>query len=91
MRLPKENGRLGFRDFFCINKALLAKQIWHLWNTIDSLIAKNIKAKYHSNDSILDASIGKKTSFTWRSIQSSIGLVQEGLIWRDGNSHIARI
>lgn len=48
-------------------------------------------AKYHPRGSILDAPLGKNPSFAWRSIQSSIDLVREGLIWRIGNGKKARI
>ena len=59
--LPKTRGGLGFKGFHCLNKALLAKQIWHLRKNPDSLIARIIKAKYHPNDSVLKAILGKKT------------------------------
>jgi hypothetical protein len=65
--IKKERG-LGFRDFHCFNKALLAKQIWRLWKNPNSLIAEIIKAKYHPNESVLEANLGKKPSFAWRSI-----------------------
>ncbi|XP_059451001.1 uncharacterized protein LOC132181785 [Corylus avellana] len=84
MGLPKVRGGLGFKDFYCFNKALLAKQIWLLWKTPKSLIARIMKAKYNPDASVLEAPLGKTPSFAWRSIQSSIGLIGEGLIWRMG-------
>jgi hypothetical protein len=47
MGFSKNNGGMGFRDFVCFNKALLAKQIWRLWKTPDSLLARIMKAKYY--------------------------------------------
>jgi hypothetical protein len=38
--INKEKGGMGFREFSCFNKALLAKQYWRLWKTMDSLIAR---------------------------------------------------
>ena len=60
MGSPKTQGCLGFRDFHCFNKALLAKQIWRLWKNPNSLIARIMKAKYHPNDLVLEATLGKK-------------------------------
>jgi hypothetical protein len=39
----------------------------------------------------VEAPLGKKPSFAWQSLQSSTGLVREGLIWRIGNGKTARI
>jgi hypothetical protein len=35
----KEAGGMGFQDFKCFNKALLAKQNWQLWKNPESLVA----------------------------------------------------
>ncbi|XP_059446647.1 uncharacterized protein LOC132178216 [Corylus avellana] len=91
MSLSKTQGGMGFRDIVTFNKALLAKQIWRLWKSPDSLIAKIMKAKYYLECSVLDAPCGKKLSFAWRSIQNASDLVNEGLIWRVGNGRSIRI
>jgi hypothetical protein len=87
----KSQGGMGFRDLSVFNKALLAKQVWRLWKIPDSLTARIMKAKYFPDCSVLDASLGKKPSFAWRSIQSSSDLVKEGLVWRVGNGKNIRI
>ncbi|XP_059439185.1 uncharacterized protein LOC132171798 [Corylus avellana] len=87
----KEKGGMGFREFSCFNKALLAKQYWRLWKTPDSLVARIMKAKYFPNCEALDASMGSKPSYVWRSILSSKELLKEGLMWRIGDGDIARI
>jgi hypothetical protein len=79
------DGGVRFRDLCCFNKALLAKQIWKLWKTLDSLMARIMKAKYYPECSVL------VPSFAWRSIQHSRDLVQEGLLWRIGNGKLVRI
>jgi hypothetical protein len=61
-------GGLGFRDFNIFNKALLSKQVWRLWKVLDSLTAQIVKAKYCPNVEVLDAGLGNKPSFVWRSI-----------------------
>jgi hypothetical protein len=82
---------MGFRDFYNFNKALLAKQFWRLWFHSDSLIASIMKAKYYSESSILEASVGHCPSFAWRSIHSSSAIVKEGLVWQVGNGSSVRI
>ncbi|XP_059450901.1 uncharacterized protein LOC132181678 [Corylus avellana] len=67
------------------------KEVWRMWESPDSFIAKIMKAKYFPNCSILDAPKGKRPSFAWRSIQSTCDIVREGLIWRVGNGEKIRI
>jgi hypothetical protein len=85
MEVSKRCGSMGFRDFNCFNKDLLAKQFWRLWNILDSLIARIMKAKYFSDCSILEATKGKKPFFAWRSVQSICEIIRESLVWRVGN------
>lgn len=47
MGYSKAQGGVGFKDFVCFNKALLAKQRWRLLHNPNSLAASIIKAKYH--------------------------------------------
>ena len=91
MGLNKENGGMGFQEFHCFNKALLAKQLWRLWKNPDSLVARIMKAKYFPKGEALDASLGSKPSYVWRSILSTKYLLKEGLIWRIGDGEKARI
>jgi hypothetical protein len=85
MGLPKSRGGMGFQDLHFFNKALLAKQCWRLWKEEESITAKIMKAKYYPNESILEAKLGTKPSFIWRSSYKSRVLVREGLIWRIGD------
>jgi hypothetical protein len=82
---------MGFRDFICFNKALLAKQIWRLWKSPDSLVARIMKAKYYPECSALEAPLGNQPSFAWRSIQEASDLVKDGLVWRVGSGETVRI
>ena len=50
-----------------------------------------MKAKYYSDSSILEAGVGHRPSFAWRSIHSSSAIVKEGLVWRVGNGSSVRI
>jgi ribonuclease HI len=81
----KANGGMGFRDLEIFNQALLAKQAWRLWKSPDSFLSKIMKAKYYRGGSFLEARLGNRPSFAWRSIYGSSALLKEGLIWRIGN------
>ncbi|XP_059458992.1 uncharacterized protein LOC132188495 [Corylus avellana] len=81
----KNCGGMGFRDFKCFNKALLAKQYWRLWNLPNSLVSQIMAAKYYPHGSALEAQLGNKPSFAWRSIWGLGDLLKDGLVWRIGN------
>jgi hypothetical protein len=91
MGISKSRGGMGFRDFLCFNKALLAKQSWHLWQFPDNLASQIIKGKYYANGSILEAKLGSSPSYAWRSILGSRDLFKDGLWWRIGNGNSAKI
>jgi hypothetical protein len=65
MGVSKTHGGMGFRNFSLFNQALLAKQVWRLWKSPDSLVAKIMKAKYYPDCSALDAPLGKKKKKTF--------------------------
>lgn len=44
----KSIGGMGFKEFECFNKALLAKQGWCLVQRLDTLVALIFKEKYYS-------------------------------------------
>ncbi|KAL5840007.1 hypothetical protein ACOSQ4_012615 [Xanthoceras sorbifolium] len=43
---PKICGKLGFKDLYLFNQALLGKQAWRIVMNKDSLVARIFKAKY---------------------------------------------
>ena len=88
MCLPKVKGGLGFRDLKTFNLALLAKQGWRLHTNTNSLVHRVLKAKYFSNSDFLNAEIGNKPSFAWRSIMSAKTIAQHGYRWQveDGSA-----
>jgi ribonuclease HI len=85
MGLSKTQGGMGFRDLSCFNKALLAKQSWRLMQNPESLAAKIIKAKYFHRHSFLEAKLGTRPSYAWRSILEGRELFKEGCFWRIGD------
>jgi hypothetical protein len=50
-----------------------------------------MKAKYYLKCSILEASVGRRPFFAWRSIHGSCDLLRKGLIWRVGNGYKVQI
>lgn len=86
--IPKSCGGVGFRDLITFNKALLAKQVWHILLNPNSLIARVLKARYFKHSNIMMATLGSDPSYVWRSMLWSRDLLQKGLCWRveNGNS-----
>lgn len=85
MGRAKASGDLGFQDLVIFNATLLAKQIWRLLQNSDSLSTRIIKAKYYPNGSTLEANMGKRHLFAWRSKLSTKSVITHGLMWRIGN------
>lgn len=91
MGRSKQQGGMGFRDLESFNKALLAKQCWRILKNPESLSARILKTKYFPSGSILDAPLGWRPSYIWRSIWLAQDLLSEGLKWRVGNDNHIRI
>jgi hypothetical protein len=91
MGMAKERGGLGFRDFEMFNYALLAKQGWRLFQQPDSLAATIMKEKYYPRGNFLDANLGRRLSYTWRSLWNAKPHLKEGLVWQVGNGSSIRI
>lgn len=64
----KIRGGVGFKDLSCFNQALIAKQSWRIMQALDSLVAKILKAKYFKYSNFMEAKLGSKSSYIWRSI-----------------------
>ncbi|XP_059458269.1 uncharacterized protein LOC132187853 [Corylus avellana] len=91
MGMAKESGGLGFRDLEMFNLALLAKQGWRIMTNPNTLVATILREKYYPHGNFLEANLGRKPSYAWRSIWNAKGLLNEGLIWRVGNGESIRI
>lgn len=89
--LSKAKEGMKFRDLVAFNIALLAKQYWRLSKNTDGLTSRIMKAKYFLNCSILEAGLGSKPSFAWRSIHSAGDLMKDRLIWRIGDDSCVQI
>jgi len=85
MGLAKPKGGVGFRDMGRFNKALLAKQELRFFHNPSSLVGCILKEKYFPHWYFLNASLGSRPSYVWRSIFSANDLLTKGLVWRIGN------
>jgi hypothetical protein len=91
MGRAKENGGLGFHDLELSNLALLAKQGWRLLQQPNTLVAKIFREKYYPQGNFLEANLGRRSSYAWRSIWNARPLLEDGLIWRVGNGESIQI
>lgn len=91
MKLPKEQGGLGYRDLHSFNIAMLARQVWRLIQAPDSLCARVLHAKYYPDSDILSAAATTGISYVWRSILQGVEVIKEGMVWRVGSGENIRI
>ena len=76
---------MGFRVLKAFNLALLAKQGWRILKNPDSLVHKFFKAKYFAETMFMEAQMGKRPTYIWRSILSAREVINMGSRWGIGN------
>lgn len=92
--VPEEEGGLGFRDFRDFNLALLAKQVWRLLTSPQSLLARVLKGRYYRHSNPLRTGKANSPSFGWSSLMAAkpvlanslrrtIGTGAETKVWED--------
>ncbi|XP_023919950.1 uncharacterized mitochondrial protein AtMg00310-like [Quercus suber] len=87
----KEVGGLGFKEIEKFNDALLAKQVWHMINNLDSLCHHVFKARFFLDCSILEAKDSIVGSYAWKSILSARDVIRKEMFWRIRNGESVRI
>lgn len=88
--LPKTMGGMGFRDMRAFNQALLAKQPWRLLDSLDSLCARLLRAKYYPRSNLLDTVFSSSSSAVWKGIVHGLELLKKGIIWRVGDGTLIK-
>lgn len=83
--MPKHSRGMGFKNLHYCNVALLAKQIWRLRNNPNSLLLKLLNIRYYLNGSIIEARIGRNTSYSWHRIAEARWVIERGAKWKVGN------
>ena len=81
MCMPKSEGGMGFKDLKAFNLALLAKQGWRLNQHPDSFTHRVFKAKYFVECTFMEAQVGKKPSYVWRSLMAAKETIEVGSRW----------
>lgn len=89
--VPKAEGGLGFRDIEGFNLAMLGKQLWRMANESQSLLARIFQARYFPSKSPLEASLGYKPSYAWRSMFEAKTLMQRGMKKKFSDGHTLNI
>jgi len=87
----KRDGGMGFKILRDFNLAMLAKQIWRMQVSPNSLLARKFKAKYFPHTEIIKATIGSSPSYAWRSMYQAIWIINKGSCWKIGNGHHVNI
>ena len=82
---------MGFRDIQAFNLFMLAKQGLRMLSNPTSLMAHLNKAKYYPNGDVLNASLGNRPSYAWKSIHKSLEMIKQGTRWRLRNGKTIHI
>ncbi|XP_075645265.1 putative mitochondrial protein AtMg00310 [Castanea sativa] len=87
----KEKGGMSFKNIEKFNDSLLAKQVWHMINNLDSLCHRVFKARFFPDRLILEAKESTIGSYAWKGILSARDVIRKGTVWRIGNGCSLRI
>lgn len=88
---PKSGGGLGFKDLEAFNLALLGKQLWRMITNKNSLVTRIFRSRYFKTSDPLNALLGSRPSYAWRSIHAAQNLVQQGARVMLGNGKETKV
>lgn len=81
----KAKGGLGFRELEAFNLALLAKQFLRIMHADEFLVFQVLKACYFPDINMMNAELGHRPSFTWRSLWGAKWVIGLGARWLVGD------
>lgn len=81
----KDTGGMGYRRLINFNEALLAKQAWRIRSNPELLSSRILKARYFPHTEFLNAPVGCRPSYVWRSIWGSRWVIEKGSKWIIGD------
>jgi len=65
LKLSKDSGGMRFRDLVNLNKAMLGKQAWHLFQQPTTIWSQLFKGLYFKNSYFQSAQLGYRPSWGW--------------------------
>ena len=77
---PKGEGPMGYHDLRLFKQVLLAKLAWRILVFLESLVARELKAKYYPHGHLLDTVFLQSTSVTWQGIMHGMDLLKQCVI-----------
>jgi hypothetical protein len=83
--MHKKDGSMSFKNLSVFNVAMLGKQGCRIMTNPNTLISRLYKAKYYPHCDFLEATLGHKLNFVWRSIFKSKFNLRAGTRWKIGS------
>lgn len=84
----KVEGNMRFRDVTAINKALLAKNVWHAIRFFESLVNRVLTESYFPDGNILNTWCSSHASGILREFVWEKEIITTGLRWHIGNGNV---
>lgn len=85
IRAHKKEKGLSFWDLDCLNKALLAKQLWHLLVQPHTLVAIILHKKYYPQGNFLNSKAKGHDSYLWKNLLKATEVINLRWRWRLGD------
>ncbi|XP_056697525.1 uncharacterized mitochondrial protein AtMg00310-like [Spinacia oleracea] len=84
---PKDQGGLGLRRSYPLNKAFIAKLGWKILTDENNLWAKIMRKKYLQNNNFFSVKKKTRDSPIWSSILNQREILRKGIRWKLGNGN----